>query len=355
MTIHFIISLIIAVYLAAPAFALFVGGWLIRNDVHRAAAAARGVFYPPSRILEDLRAVQDAVVDFLAISKPAPQLLEYLGGQGAALPLRRLLATDAGDQTRGRRGWFALFVMAVTGLVRFGKRGIALTDAGREVLARLTNRAASTAIDDETPPLIAPSNREAGAPTRSAKAIGGKSHLRLVREVLDEDASAHPSTRSATPPGFAMGQLRSQPADPPPAQARAAAMVITAADHDELTSAMVAAHKLDARRGEIRALQAKIAKATIVSRADLPPDVITLNSHAELVDLDTRERLQLALVFPLEANLEAGRISVLDSLGTAMLGRRVGDQIQWPVPYRRCRLIVTDVRFQPERMLALAA
>jgi regulator of nucleoside diphosphate kinase len=80
-----------------------------------------------------------------------------------------------------------------------------------------------------------------------------------------------------------------------------------------------------------------------------------MNSRAELLDLESRERMDFTLVFPIDADIEAGRISVLAPLGTAMLGYRVGDEIIWKVPYGTRRLKVTAVHFQPEATLAMAA
>jgi transcription elongation GreA/GreB family factor len=38
-----------------------------------------------------------------------------------------------------------------------------------------------------------------------------------------------------------------------------------------------------------------------------------------------------------------------------MLGRRVGEQIEWQIPYGARRFEVSAVQFQPEAVLALAA
>ena len=133
-------------------------------------------------------------------------------------------------------------------------------------------------------------------------------------------------------------------------------IVMTAADHKELTDAIAAAGKLSERgRSETNALEVEIARAEIVHADDLPPDVITMNSRAELLDLETGERMEFTLVFPIDADIEAGKISVLSPLGTAMLGYRAGDEFEWPVPYGLRRLEVTHVHFQPEAVLKKAA
>jgi regulator of nucleoside diphosphate kinase len=130
-------------------------------------------------------------------------------------------------------------------------------------------------------------------------------------------------------------------------------IIINAADHEELCLATAAMHKLTERgRGELSALQAELDRAEIVARENTPPDVITMNSRAELLDLDSSERMELTVVFPRDANIDDGKISVLAPLGTAMLGQRVGDEFEWPVPYGRRRLKVLAILFQPERAVA---
>ncbi len=131
--------------------------------------------------------------------------------------------------------------------------------------------------------------------------------------------------------------------------------VITAADHQELMAAIIAARKLGVDYGCTGLLQEKLVRATIVARNDLPPDVITMHTRAELVDTETNERLELMLVYPVDANLAQGRISIFHPLGAATLGRRVGEQVEWQVPYGVRRFKVSAVQFQPEAVLALAA
>jgi regulator of nucleoside diphosphate kinase len=54
------------------------------------------------------------------------------------------------------------------------------------------------------------------------------------------------------------------------------------------------------------------------------------------------------LTFPTEANFDDGKISVLAPIGTAMIGYRRGDVIEWEVPSGVRRLRVEEVLYQPE-------
>jgi len=101
-------------------------------------------------------------------------------------------------------------------------------------------------------------------------------------------------------------------------------------------------------RDDLRGLQAELEHARVVTPADVPPDVITMNSKARLRDLDTGEEMIFTLVFPGNASIEHDRISVVAPIGTALLGHRVGDEFEWEVPAGSVRLRVEEVLYQPE-------
>jgi len=96
------------------------------------------------------------------------------------------------------------------------------------------------------------------------------------------------------------------------------------------------------------ALARELLRAQIKSSDEIPADVITLHSRARLLDLETHEVLELAIVLPEEIDVEAGRISILAPLGTGMLGYRKGDIFEWNVPGGQSRYRIEEVLFQPE-------
>jgi regulator of nucleoside diphosphate kinase len=104
----------------------------------------------------------------------------------------------------------------------------------------------------------------------------------------------------------------------------------------------------DRDREDVRDLVFDLQRATVVAAADIPPDVITMNSRARLHDLDQNETLDYTLVYPQDADFSLGRISVVAPIGAALLGYRVGDEIQWAVPGGTRRLRVDEVLYQPE-------
>ena len=80
----------------------------------------------------------------------------------------------------------------------------------------------------------------------------------------------------------------------------------------------------------------------------VPKDVVRMNSRVRVLDFDTRRKGLYTLVFPEEANISQGFVSVLAPLGIALLGRRKGDVIEAKVPGGIRKLRVEQVWHGPE-------
>ena len=101
-------------------------------------------------------------------------------------------------------------------------------------------------------------------------------------------------------------------------------------------------------RDDVSGLVSEVQRAVVVPASEIPPDVITMNTRARLLDLDQRTTLDYTVVYPEDADFAAGRISVVAPIGAAMLGYRVGDEIEWVVPSGPRRLRVEAILYQPE-------
>ena len=97
------------------------------------------------------------------------------------------------------------------------------------------------------------------------------------------------------------------------------------------------------------ALEEELARAHVVSQKDVPKDVVTMNSTIQFLSLDTQKESEITLVYPKDADVTKGRVSILAPIGIALIGLRVGQTIQWPMPNGQSReLKVTGIRYQPE-------
>ena len=73
----------------------------------------------------------------------------------------------------------------------------------------------------------------------------------------------------------------------------------------------------------------EIARAKLVAPNKMRDDVITIGSVVTYRDLDMAREHTVSVVYPENANIEEGRISVLTPVGVALLGLSPGATISW--------------------------
>ena len=131
-------------------------------------------------------------------------------------------------------------------------------------------------------------------------------------------------------------------------------LIISRADRERL-EALIDSARMDSRVREdyLAALEGELGRARVVAAGKVPADVVTMNSVVRLRDLDSDETEEYELVYPADADMAHNRMSVLAPIGTAILGYRLGDVIEWLVPAGLRRLRVEEVLYQPERAGAL--
>lgn len=95
-------------------------------------------------------------------------------------------------------------------------------------------------------------------------------------------------------------------------------------------------------------LEFELERAEAVDSQHVSGDVVTMNSTVRLRDLESGERFDYTLVYPRDADAVHDRVSVLAPVGTAIIGCRKGDIVEWPVPAGTARLEIEDILYQPE-------
>jgi len=73
-----------------------------------------------------------------------------------------------------------------------------------------------------------------------------------------------------------------------------------------------------------------LESADVVSAENVPPDVVTMSSEVQVWNEDTARQMNVALVFPVDAdgsNANRVKLSILSQMGMSMLGRKVGDVV----------------------------
>jgi regulator of nucleoside diphosphate kinase len=130
-------------------------------------------------------------------------------------------------------------------------------------------------------------------------------------------------------------------------------ILVTEDDMDRLRN-LVRASRRSARRDQdhLAELDRELDHAEVVAVAEVPADVVTMHSVVRVRDLDSGARIDYRLVFPADADIERRRISVLAPIGTALIGYRAGDRIEWTTPGGTRHLEVEAVLYQPETAAA---
>jgi regulator of nucleoside diphosphate kinase len=67
----------------------------------------------------------------------------------------------------------------------------------------------------------------------------------------------------------------------------------------------------------LKQLREELERADVLQPQEIPPDVITMNSKVILQDTETSEVETYTLVFPEDADMQQGKISILAPIGTA--------------------------------------
>lgn len=114
-------------------------------------------------------------------------------------------------------------------------------------------------------------------------------------------------------------------------------IIVAAEDRDRLVELLARSQETSVAE----TLETELVRARVLPLKEVPEDVVVMNSALEYEDVTTRQRRQLHLVYPQDADLNAGRVSVLAPLGCALLGLRVEQEIDWQMPggVRRLRVL----------------
>lgn len=107
---------------------------------------------------------------------------------------------------------------------------------------------------------------------------------------------------------------------------RKPSITISSTDHEALTR--IANGLMDTRPVLAEALIGELERARVVRANSVPARSVQMGSIVDYRTADgTTRRVQL--VYPAEADIAQGRISVLTPVGTALLGLSVGQSIDW--------------------------
>lgn len=96
----------------------------------------------------------------------------------------------------------------------------------------------------------------------------------------------------------------------------------------------------------------EISRATVHPAAEIPRDIVTMASYVDFIDEANGATRSIQLVYPHEADIDAGRISILTPIGAGLIGLRRGQSIRWPDRDGRERALSVVAVSQPSKVAA---
>jgi transcription elongation factor GreA len=97
--------------------------------------------------------------------------------------------------------------------------------------------------------------------------------------------------------------------------------------------------------GRIAELESMLARADVIDVGKLHGETITFGATVKLVDEDTDEEKTYQIVGDVESDVRQGKISISSPIARALVGKKVGDQVEVTTPGGGKSYEVLDVRF----------
>lgn len=122
-------------------------------------------------------------------------------------------------------------------------------------------------------------------------------------------------------------------------------LIIAQDDHETILGYIrLGIHHSTFTKAEAEGLEAELKKARLVEKAELPEDVVCLNSTVTVKEETSDKVLQLTLVTPENADIKQRRISILSPIAAALIGFRKGKKVEWKVPAGLKTFRILEVR-----------
>ena len=126
-------------------------------------------------------------------------------------------------------------------------------------------------------------------------------------------------------------------------------VIITKQDFNKIHRSITDAKaKNSIKKEEAEKLLAELKSAKIVDQAEVDADVVTMNSIVKIHFQNNKTTMEFQLVYPIDANIKEKKISIFSSVASALIGYRVGDEIDWLIQSGMTKIVIDEVIYQPE-------
>ena len=99
-------------------------------------------------------------------------------------------------------------------------------------------------------------------------------------------------------------------------------------------------------QAKINLLRDKLARASIVDPSRLPKDEVSFGATVVVKDLDFGDEEIFTLVGAGEEDYDTGKINVISPLAQGLLGKKIGQKVEIPVPAGTMKFEIVEIRFE---------
>ncbi len=92
----------------------------------------------------------------------------------------------------------------------------------------------------------------------------------------------------------------------------------------------------------------EIDRAEKVDSKNIAPEFVTMNSVVNVLNRATDKPMTIKIVYPMDADFKKSFISILSPLGSALLGYKIGDTVQYEAPKGKMKMTIQSIYYQPE-------
>jgi transcription elongation factor GreA len=99
-------------------------------------------------------------------------------------------------------------------------------------------------------------------------------------------------------------------------------------------------------QAKINKLRSDLSRATLVDKSKLPKDQVAFGATVLVKDLDLDDEERFTLVGVGDEDYDAGRYLITSPIGQGLLGKKVGEQVEIPVPSGVLKFEVLEISYE---------
>jgi len=100
--------------------------------------------------------------------------------------------------------------------------------------------------------------------------------------------------------------------------------------------------------GKMQELENQLALANVINIKGLKTDKVVFGCYVSLEDTDSGEKIKYQLLGPYESDISQNKISVTSPIGKALIGKRIGSEINVQTPGGARNFELIDIVFEEE-------